>query len=126
MQVPLHITFHGMDVSPALEARIREQVGKLEQFYDRITRCEVAVELPHQHQRHGRHWHIRITLSVPGSDLVVSRDPGRGEDHEDPYGAVRDAFLAARRQLEDHVTRLRDERMQNGRAIAAGAPPRPD
>ena len=37
-------------------------------------------------------------------------DPGRAEDHEDPYIAVRDAFLAARRQLEDYVHKMRDQR----------------
>jgi ribosomal subunit interface protein len=110
MQVPVQIHFHGVDPSPALEQRIREQVAKLEQFYDRITRCEVSVELPHQHQRHGKTWHIRIDVSVPGQEIVVSRDPGRAEDHEDPYVAVRDAFLAARRQLEDYVHKMRDQR----------------
>lgn len=113
MQVPLHISFHGIDPSPALEARIREHVAKLEQFCDRITRCEVAVELPHQHHRHGKHWHIRITVSVPGKDIVVSRDPGRDETHEDPYTAVNDAFHAARRQVEDYVHQLRDERRKD-------------
>jgi ribosomal subunit interface protein len=113
MQVPLHITFHGVDLSPALEARIREHVTKLEQFCDRITRCDVAVELPHQHHRHGKQWHVRITLSVPGQDIVVSRDPGVDEAHEDPYVALRDAFLAARRQIEDYMDKLREERFRN-------------
>lgn len=121
MQVPLHITFHGLDVSPALEARIREHAAKLEQFYDRITRCEVAVELPHQHHRHGKHWHIRIQLTVPGQDIVVSRDPGRDEDHEDPYVAVRDAFAAARRQLEEHVKRVREERVRSNGVRETGS-----
>ena len=119
MQVPLHIAFHGIDPSPALEQRIREQVSKLEQFFDRITACDVAVELPHNHHRHGKQWHVRITLAVPGQDIVVSRDPGRDEDHEDPYVAVRDAFLAARRQLEDYVHKLRDERTREDRERSA-------
>lgn len=33
-----------MDPSPALEARIREHAKKLEQFYDRIISCDVAVD----------------------------------------------------------------------------------
>jgi ribosomal subunit interface protein len=119
MQVPLHISFHGVDPSPALEARIREHAKKLEQFYDRITGCDVTVALPHQHHRHGKHWHVRVQVSVPGSELVVSRDPGRDEDHEDPYVAVRDAFMAVRRQLEDHVHRQRDEQ-QRAESEASG------
>jgi cold shock CspA family protein len=41
---------------------------------------------------------------VPGSEIVVNRD-----QHEDVYVALRDAFDAARRQLEDYGRRLRRE-----------------
>jgi ribosome-associated translation inhibitor RaiA len=112
MQVPLHIKFHGVDPSPYLEQRIREHVTKLETLCDRITRCEVVVELPHLHHRHGKQFHIRIDLSIPGHEIVVSRDPGIDEAHEDPYVAVRDAFLAARRQLEEHLRKVRDEKVR--------------
>lgn len=111
MQVPVQITFRGMDSSPALETRIREHVAKLESFHDRITGCDVVVELPHQHHRHGKQWHVRIDLRVPGHEIVVSRDPGKDEDHEDVYVAVRDAFLAARRQLDEYVDKLREEHL---------------
>ncbi|MEW5943762.1 MAG: HPF/RaiA family ribosome-associated protein, partial [Pseudomonadota bacterium] len=39
MQVPLQITIRDIPPSDALEAHIREKVGKLEQFYPRITGC---------------------------------------------------------------------------------------
>src|SRR4030067_658036 len=42
-------------------------------------------------------------MPVPGSELVVKREP-----HEDLYVAIRDAFDAARRQLEEHVRRQRE------------------
>ncbi|MBC7908715.1 MAG: HPF/RaiA family ribosome-associated protein, partial [Rhodospirillaceae bacterium] len=41
MQIPLQITFHGIDHSDAAEERVREKVAKLEQFFDRITSCRV-------------------------------------------------------------------------------------
>ncbi len=109
MQVPVQITFRGMDTSEALEARIKEHVAKLESFHDRITSCDVVVELPHQHHRHGKQWHVRITLQVPGQELVVSKDPGKDGAHEDVYVTVRDAFLAARRQLEEYTDRQRED-----------------
>jgi ribosome-associated translation inhibitor RaiA len=112
MQVPLHIKFHGVDPSPYLEQRIREHVAKLETLCDRITRCEVVIELPHLHHRNGKQFHVRIDFSVPGHEIVVSRDPGVDEAHEDPYVAVRDAFLAARRQLEDHLHKVRDDKIR--------------
>jgi hypothetical protein len=44
---------------------------------------------------------VRIDLTVPGAELVVSRDPELDHGHEDVYVAIRDAFDAARRQLAD-------------------------
>jgi hypothetical protein len=52
---------------------------------------------------------VRIEISVPGEHLVVGRSPDAHIAHEDPYVAARDAFRAAHRQLEDYVSRRRDE-----------------
>jgi cold shock CspA family protein/ribosome-associated translation inhibitor RaiA len=103
MQIPVDITFKEIGKSDALEARVREWVSKLERVYDRIVRCEVMIETPHRHHRNGRQFHVRIRLTVPGGEIVTSRDPGPDEAHEDAYVAIRDAFTAVRRQLEDHV-----------------------
>ena len=107
MQIPLDITFKEVAASDAVEARVRELVGKLERVYDRITRCEVVVEMPHRRHRQGKQFHVRVRLTVPGGELVTSRDPGPDEAHEDVYVALRDAFGAMRRQLEGYVRKLR-------------------
>jgi ribosome-associated translation inhibitor RaiA/cold shock CspA family protein len=121
MQIPVDITFKEMDATDALNLRIQEGVAKLERVYDRITRCEVLVDAPHRHHRKGREYHVRIRLTVPGGgELVASHDPGPDGAHEDVYVALRDAFNAARRQLEDYVnTRMRrrpDARIEPGHA----------
>jgi cold shock CspA family protein/ribosome-associated translation inhibitor RaiA len=103
MQIPVDITFKEMAKSDALEARVREWVDKLERVYDRIVRCEVMIETPHRHHRNGRQFHVRVRLTVPGGEIVASHDPGPDEAHEDAYVALRDAFTAAKRQLQDHV-----------------------
>ena len=97
----MKITFHGLRQSDSLAAWIREWAAKLDSVYPRIQRCDVAVEAPHSRQ--GPAYRVRIDLTVPGNELVVSRDPGPDGAHRDPYVAVRDSFRAARRQLEDHV-----------------------
>jgi ribosomal subunit interface protein len=109
MQVPLEITFHGFPHSDAVETRIREKAAKLEQFYDHIISCRVAVELEHQHQHQGKLFHVRIDLSVPGKHLVVSREHHDKQAHEDMYVALRDAFDVAKRQLEEYVRIQRGE-----------------
>jgi ribosome-associated translation inhibitor RaiA/cold shock CspA family protein len=103
MQIPVEITFKEIARSDAVEARIRELAGKLERVYDRVLRCEVMVETPHRHQHKGRQYHVRVRLTVPGGEIVASHDPGPNESHEDIYVAVRDAFNATKRQLEDYA-----------------------
>jgi ribosomal subunit interface protein len=104
MQIPLQITIHDMPPSEALEAHIRDKVQKLDLFFAHITSCRVMVEMPHKHQHQGKQFNVRIELDVPGNEIVVNRD-----HHEDVYVALRDAFDAAKRQLEDYVHRLRRE-----------------
>jgi cold shock CspA family protein/ribosome-associated translation inhibitor RaiA len=103
MQIPVEITFNNIERSEAVEARIRDWVEKLERVFDRIVRCEVVVQEPHKHHHKGRQFHIRVRLTVPGQEIVTSHDPGPNEAHEDVYVAVRDAFLATKRQLEDYA-----------------------
>lgn len=104
MQTPLQITLRDMPASEALEVHIRDKVEKLNSFYDRIISCRVVVDMPHKHHHQGKHFNVRVDLSVPGHEIVVNRD-----HHEDAYVALRDAFDAARRQLENCWRRLRRE-----------------
>jgi cold shock CspA family protein len=109
MQLPLQVTFRDVPHSSSVEAKIREKVEKLERFYDRILSCRVVVEAPHRRRQKGQLYHIHIVLTVPDGELVVSRDSNGNQAHQDPYVAVRDAFKAARRQLESYARRLRGE-----------------
>ena len=95
MQVPLQITFRNIGRSEALEERIRTDASKLERFHPRITRCRVTVEETSRHQQQGRNFAVCIEVRLPGKDIAAQHD------HEDVYVAVRDAFHATRRQLEE-------------------------
>jgi ribosomal subunit interface protein len=101
MQVPLEIVFHNVDHSPALEAAVRERAAKLEQFADEITSCRVAVEAPHKNHQQGNLYTVRVDLRFPGGEVVANRSPSAHHAHEDVYVALRDAFKAVRRQLQD-------------------------
>jgi ribosomal subunit interface protein len=103
MQSPVEITFRHMQPSPALEKAIRARVLKLEKFCDDIVRCRVIVEAPHKHHQKGNLFHFRITVTVPGQDLVVQRSPDADHSREDAFVALRDAFDSMQRQLEDYV-----------------------
>ena len=105
--LPVQISYRELTPSEALNARIRDHVAELEQFYPRVIGCRVMVETLHRHHRKGRLYHVRIDLAVPGAQLVVSREHHRAHEHEDVNVAVRDAFAAARRKLEDFARRQR-------------------
>lgn len=107
MQVPLRITFRGIHPSEAIEANIRSHAERLDRYSDRITGCQVVVEADHRHHRKGRLYHVRIDMTVPGEEIVVAREPLEHQSHQDVFVAIRDAFDAARRQLEDYVRRVR-------------------
>ncbi len=107
MQVPLQITFKEVDHSDAVEARIRERVDRLDQFYPRITSCRVVVAKTNRHHHSGNLFVIRIDLRVPGEEITVSRDAGINKAHKDIYVSIRDAFDAAQRGLEDYARRQR-------------------
>jgi hypothetical protein len=87
------------------------------------------VEAPHRHHHKGKAFQVRLDLSVPGREIVINRAPkrlsaaksteGRQVEtdlvenhrpskhaaHEDLYVAIRDAFNAAGRKLQDHMRR---------------------
>jgi len=124
--IPAQITFRGFAHSDALESEIRERVAWLEQFYAGIVGCRVAVEVPHRHRRDGRHFRVRIEVSVPGGPpIVVSHEPSlhgplrdieetahrkeseTGNVHRYARVAVREAFDVARRLLQDFAREQR-------------------
>lgn len=103
MTVPLQVTFKDFPPSEAVEKRIRERADRLERFHKRITECRVVVAAPHRRHVKGKLYHLNIVILVPGGEVVVNNDSHDKHAHEDIYVAIRDAFSAAERQLEDHV-----------------------
>lgn len=102
MQYPLQISFQGLEPSAAIEAKIHAKVRKLEDLYKDIISCRVAVAAPHKHHQQGRLFSVHIDLKVPGGEVIINKDHHLNHAHEDAYVAIRDAFAAARRQLEEY------------------------
>lgn len=104
MQLPLEMTVRHVNVSEAAKEDIRKKAALLDKGYDRIIRCHVIVDTPHRHQTKGLLYDVRINITVPDAELVIKR-----ESNEDLSVAIRDAFDAARRRLEDFAQRQRGE-----------------
>jgi len=104
MDIPLQVSLRGIAHSGALDDAIRQRAAKLERYYDRIVSCRVVLELAARHQRKGKQYTVRIDLKVPNDELAITR-----EHDEDPRVALRDAFDAARRRLEDYARTQRGD-----------------
>jgi ribosome-associated translation inhibitor RaiA len=107
MKLPLQITFRHLTPSQSVEAAVKEKADQLDRFCSTIIGCRVAIELIHHKHDTNSVYHVRIDLTVPGDELVVGRDVRLGPVHQDVYVAIREAFHAMRRQVEDYVRRCR-------------------
>jgi cold shock CspA family protein/ribosome-associated translation inhibitor RaiA len=105
LQLPVSITFRNMGPSPAIEANIREQAEKLDLFFPRILSCRVVVEAPHRHHHKGKLYSVSVELKMPGRGITVTGTGPKNHAHEDVYVAIRDAFHAISRRLQDHARR---------------------
>ena len=110
MQLPLKITYRGLDKSESIDALVAEYAARLEKFCDHINRCDVAIEQPnHAHQK-GNPYRVRIDVTVSrGHELVAEEKQKDGNVHEPLTKVVHDAFKTMERQLRDVVEKQRHE-----------------
>ncbi len=103
MSFSLNIAFRNMDASAAAEALVRQRAEELEHLSDRISACRVVLDCTHRQNQLSRLYRVHIDLTLPGGTIVVNRDAGSNHAHDDLPLAIRDAFEAARRQLQEHL-----------------------
>lgn len=108
MEIEPHIAFEGMPPSDFVRGRILHEIERLERFFGRITACRVVVSRPQKRRHHGDLYAISVHLTLPdGREVHANRNPPADHAHEDAGVAIRDAFSAARRQLQDQARKLR-------------------
>lgn len=101
MTMPVDITFHGMDGTETLRADIERRARKFEQFAQDIIKCSVVMEAAEHRHHQGNRFVVRIRVTLPGGELDVGHAPSGDQSHQDAYVAIRDAFRAMRRKLQD-------------------------
>jgi ribosome-associated translation inhibitor RaiA len=106
MAIPIQITYRKLERTEAIDAYVRKRAQKLIESGHPVLSCRIAVETPHGHKLHGRHYRVRIDFTVPGAELVVDRSPDVG-GVEDLYAAIDEAFDHAVRRLHAHANRSR-------------------
>ncbi len=115
MQVPVQITFRGLPHSDAVKTHIEEKIDKLQHYCNNIISCHVVIEFENKNQHRGNLYNARVTLAIPGKELVSTRN-----DDEDMYVSIRKAFDDVTRQLENHNALLQ-EHTRNNQTLMSGS-----
>lgn len=104
MELPLQVTYRGVNPSDALSRLIRKETAKLDHFFARITSCRVHVEREAHRTKEGAPFRVRVDLGVPGTELLTDTV------EKNSRAAVRDAFRRVRRRLREYAARLIEAR----------------
>ena len=114
MQEPIEVAFQHCEPSEEICAAIAKQAKRLEKFSDRITSCHVAVAGPSTRRRHGDLFQIDVRIAMPEHhDVIVTRTHGDAPEREHALVAIREAFDAAVRQIEDVERDMRGQVKQH-------------
>jgi hypothetical protein len=145
MTPPPFITYRGLTGIDWLNADIERRAARLERYYPMITTCRIAVGFVNRRHENGNRYHIRIDVTVPRERIVVSHEAALGGSERTGLTAatkrmeldrgrryvtvaVREAFDAARRRLEDYRRRQVGDvkahtRVPRGRTIRTAVRP---
>ena len=96
---PCRITFHGFAPSEPPRVEVRAWLARLGALTAPMTGGDVAIEAVDKGFKE-RHYRVRIELQMPGGPVLVGSDHPANLPRDDVYVAIRNAFRAARRQLE--------------------------
>src|SRR3546814_9487739 len=102
---PIRIAFRNVKRSEALETAIRYWVERLAPLGPEIVACDVVIKVLRRGRGRPKLFRVRVALAVPGDDIVAHHAVQDEDMARHPYAAVRDAFVAAERQLLDRTGR---------------------
>lgn len=107
MDTPVEVHFHGIEKSDAVEQKVREKVAKLGRHFSRMTSCRVVLEVPHRSPQKPKVFQIKIEIGVPSkAPIVVTHEREGAHANEELPLAIREAFEAALRKVDDVSTKI--------------------
>lgn len=127
MDLISHLQYRDVAASPALTRLVETELLRLKRHHPNLQICQVTIGRSHRHHQHGRQFEVTLHLMNDLGELLVNRRPStralrqslsgrpatkaveRGTSHADPYLTVREAFGAARRQLDEQARRERSQ-----------------
>jgi ribosome-associated translation inhibitor RaiA len=111
MQLPVKITYRGLEKSDKIDNLILEYAARLDKFCDHINRCDVAIEQPNHAHHKGNQFRVRIDVTVSRGHELVSdeKQKDNGTTHDPLTKVIHDAFKTMERQLRHLVDIQRGE-----------------
>ena len=109
MAIRLKLVDHAHLLNEGMAEHIRDRTEKFGHFFEGVKECRVTVDPPGPDVAKGR-FRVRITLSVPNSQIAVNRQTGA-----DLPMAIRESFDAADQRLEDYVRISKDAAAKGSR-----------
>jgi ribosome-associated translation inhibitor RaiA len=105
---PCHVVFEGLPSTEAVKVEVRAWLERLGVLTISMTAGRVVIAAVDENRKEDRkrkeqRYRVAIELSMPDGVVVVGPEDPSNAAHEDVYVAVRNAFRAARRQLEIHA-----------------------
>jgi ribosome-associated translation inhibitor RaiA len=109
MQTPVDIAFRHCEPSEEIRSEIAAQVQRLEKFSPRITSCRVVVTGPQTGHRRGG-FEVELRIAMPDHNkVVVDKSHADAPEREHALVAIREAFDAAVRQIENVMREFRGQ-----------------
>jgi ribosome-associated translation inhibitor RaiA len=117
MRTRTEVHFKGIDKSDAIEERILDKMEKLEKYFERLSRARVVIEAPNRNGQRPLAYLVKIELSIPSrKPLVIMHERAVSQGNDELQLAIRDAFDAATRRLEDTARKITERsRAERGR-----------
>ena len=110
MQLPIKITYRGLEKSDNIETLVLQHAVRLEKFCDHINRCDIAIEQPNHAHHKGNPFRVRIDVTVSrGHELVADEKQTDNGTHEPLARVIHDAFKTMERELRRVVDKQRHE-----------------
>jgi hypothetical protein len=101
MDLPLEITYQGIDRTAALDRLVERQAAKLEKFHPHITSVRVGLSRPNRYATAANPHRVRIRCTVPpGHELLVVSDRADLDPQLPLQALVRTAFGVLERKLK--------------------------
>ena len=108
MQLPVKLSYRGLEKSDQIDNLVLDYSERLERFCDHINRCDVAIEQTNHNHHKGNPYRCRIDVTVaPRHELVADESQMDNGTHEPLKKVIHDAFKTMEGELRRVVDKQR-------------------